>query len=159
MVHDRITGLGQSFTSAQQLFQSGAIQDFCRRVADLLHDAAYPASGFIDAFIAATVCGLADARQKGDCSVQCANQFADRDPRRMSAQLIATTLALPALENSFAFQLQENDFEKFTRDVLAGGQICDQQRAASILPGKDGHGLEPILGLHGKHSVNILSIK
>jgi hypothetical protein len=77
----------------------------------------------------------------------------------MPAELISAAFTLLAFEDSLSFQLQQYDFKKLSGDFLCGGQVRNQDRAVSIFPGKDCHGLEPILGLHGKHNADILPIK
>jgi hypothetical protein len=136
--------------------QCRVIENPCGRVADIFHRDAYPACSFVNAIHTFHIRGLAHTWHCSQWTVQNANHLPEGDFRWTAAEEITASSSLATVDQTAAFQLEQDRFEKLPRDFVSIRQVGNENRLASRPLGQNQKRLQAILGLPGQHAISLL---
>lgn len=108
--------------------QRDIIQNARGRVADAAHDFPDGTGADIAAIRAGAIGGDAGTRDRRNGPVDDPDDFPDRDGLGRSTEKIAAFFAASAVDQLVPSQLQQNQVEKFLRDVLLLGNLVGLQQ-------------------------------
>ena len=114
----------------------GRVQNPRRGLAHIAHQKPDRAGALVVTLLASTVCRLARARQRSERSLDRAQHLSGGDQRGRAREEVTSAASLSAVQKAMVLKLQENEFEKATRNMFALGNIRDQDRTLAVLLGE-----------------------
>src|SRR5580698_2438890 len=124
-----------------QIREGGVVENASGRVANVEENLVQRAVGKIAVDEFAKLLGVAE---RGQRTVNQADDFAEMDVGGVAAQLVAAFGSAHAFHHAGVLEFEENQFQKFLRESLFVGDVADPDCSLVMMTGEHHHGLQGV---------------